>query len=74
VICEETTAHLFRFRERLVYARKFRILAKPHSLQTGRFCITLVADQGAERGKPSWRQPQRISPGELFRRGGKEAP
>ncbi|WP_210208944.1 hypothetical protein [Roseiarcus fermentans] len=47
---------------------------KLHSLQTGRFCITLVADQGAERGKPSWRQPQRISPGGLFRRGGKEAP
>ena len=47
---------------------------KPNSLQTSRFCITLVADQGAERGKPSWRQPQRISPGELFRRGGKEAP
>ncbi len=34
----------------------------------------LGADQGAERGKPSWRQPQRISPGGLFRRGGKEAP
>ena len=75
VFCEKRTAHLFQFREGLVDARRVRILAKLHSLQTGQFCINLVPDQGAERGRPSWPATAAQSPRfDVLPRGGRKPP